>query len=228
MSLSALGICSRPQQCISDGSPVVFAPAGLCRKLANPETYLEYNMRIANSALAFTSLLLMAWSLACGATPTPRPIYTPYPSFTVEASSSARFPAEAAAQSADLGEVVELKGQKDWFYGDALSYARDGISEFRKGNYQAAIDNFERARRHRDKPSAVLENWMGLSYQGLERYEEAIRHHSASIQIEDSTTDRTNRGIAYLLQGRCAPAVAGAKAALAACPRNRGGLQFWV
>ena len=131
---------------------------------------------------------------------------------------------ESASQNSDQGHFVEIGGQRDWFFGEAAFHVQNGIDEFRRGDYRAALRSFEQARQHRGKPSAVVESWTGLSYQALGRYEDAARYHSASIAIEDSVTERANRGLAYLYQGQCEPAIRDAKAALAMEPRNMEGI----
>ena len=172
---------------------------------------------------ALVTLMAAACSLPTGDTATPRPTYTPYPTFTPEASTAGS-PTEMEGQESAPGEYVEIGGQKDWFFGTALFHAEKGMSEFRGENYLAAIESLEEAQRHRDKPSAVLNSWMGLAYQALGRYQEAVRHHTTAIKIEDSVSERTNRGHAYLLQGVCELAIADAKAALAMEPQSVMGL----
>ena len=117
-----------------------------------------------------------------------------------------------------------MDGKKDWFSGKALSYAEEGISDFRQGRYLAAIENLEKAQRHRDGPSSVLENWIGFAYRELGQYPEAIQHHSASISIDDDATRRVNRGVAYLFDRQCGPAATDAKAALAMEPQSTTGI----
>ena len=170
--------------------------------------------------LAFITLFVVACGLPSGDTATPRPTYTPYPTFTPETSSTTSVPTGNTAQESAPGEYVEMRGQKDWFFGTALTYAEKGMEEFRRKNYLAAIENLELSQRHRDKPSAVLRSWIGLSYQALEQYEDAIEQHTASIEIEDSVTERTNRGLAYLSLGLCEPAVVDARSALAMEPQS--------
>ena len=181
-------------------------------------------MKFIHAAFAFTTLLVLSCGLPGGDAPTPRPTYTPYPTLTAEMPSVASGRTESASQNSDLGEYVEMGGQKDWFFGEAAFHVQNGMEAFEAGNYRAAIRSYEQARQHRSKPSAAVESWLGLSYQALERYEDAVLHHSASIEIEDSVTERTNRGIAYLHQGQCRPAMTDAKVALEMEPESTEGL----
>ena len=70
------------------------------------EANLEYDMRVANSALAFTSLLVVAWSLACGDTAHPAANLHALSTFTVEAPSTTRSPTVATDQGVYQGEIV--------------------------------------------------------------------------------------------------------------------------
>ena len=99
-----------------------------------------------------------------------------------------------------------------------------GVKEFKRGRYLLAIESFKKSQRHRDEPSYGLANWTGLAYQALGRYAEAIEHYSASIEIEDSSPGRVNRGIAYLFYGQCGPALTDGKAALAMGPESGTGI----
>ena len=119
---------------------------------------------------------------------------------------------------------IRRTGRREWFSGTALSHAEEGIEEFKRGRYLLAVESFKNSQRHRDKPSYVLENWTGLAYRALGRYGEAIQHLSAGIEIEDDSTGRVNRGIAYLFEGQCDSALTDAKAALAMEPHGGSGI----
>ena len=177
-------------------------------------------MRLACLAFACITLLAVACGLTSGDTATPRPTYTPYPTLTPETSSTTGSPTEVAGQESAPGEYAEVGGRRDWFFGKSLVSLQMGDEEFWKGNYREAIEHFKEAQKHRDKPSAVLENRIGNSYQALGQHEDSVRHYSAAIEIEDSSVDRVARGLSYLYQGLCGSAVADAKAALAMEPAS--------
>ena len=179
-------------------------------------------MRMAQ-IMILSLLLAMACNEMDATDPTSRPTYTLYPTFTRESSLATTSSAEISTRLADPGEFVELEGRKERFSGAALSHVEEGIKEFKKGSYQLAIKSFKKSQRQRDEPSYILENWTGLAYRALGRYEEAIEHYSASIEIEDNATGRVNRGIAYLFDGQCGPALADSKAALAMEPESGTG-----
>ena len=178
--------------------------------------------------LAQITVLSVFLALACtsmdATNVTPRPTYTPYPTFTPESLLGIRSSAEISTRLADPGQFVELEGRRERFSGTALSHVEEGIKEFKRGRYLLAIASFEKSQRHRDEPSYVLENWTGLAYRALGRYGEAIQHFSASIRIEDDPTGRVNRGIAYLFDGQCGPALTDAKAALGMEPQGGAGI----
>ena len=180
-------------------------------------------MRPACLIFALIALMAVACGLPTGDTVTPRPTYTPYPTFTPETSSTTGSSTENRGQESAQGEYVEIGGRRDWFFGKAKVYVEKGDEQFWKGNYREAIEHFKQAQEHRGSPSAVLENRIGNSYQALELYQDAVRHHSSAIEIEDSSVDRVARGTAYLYQGLCEPAVADAKVALTMEPQSADG-----
>ena len=174
--------------------------------------------------IALTSWLVMACSLPSEATHTPRPTYTPYPTFTMQPHVADSVRTDTSVSSENTGDFFEMEGRKEWFYGEVLTFVERGTDAFRQGRYRAAIDNLTQAQRHRDKPSSVVETWIGLSYQALGEFEAAIQHHSAAIDILDGAIERTNRGLAYVFNGECAPAIQDAKAALTMEPHGASGI----
>ena len=185
-------------------------------------------------------ILIPFLTTACGSmsasTPTPRPTYTSYPTFTpiptdTPYTTSTPLPSATGSTSqnndtspTNAGTFVEMEGQKEWFFGSAKAHVEKGRSEFQGGRYEAAIYSFKRAQEFHDKPSAVLENWIGLSYQELGEYKTAIHHHSVAIKIYDAATERANRGLAYVYSGQCGPAGIDAKIALEMEPQSTIGI----
>ena len=60
---------------------------------------------------------------------------------------------------------------------------------------------------------------MGLAYMGLEEWNQASRHFSSAIAIEDNPLDRVNRGRSYFESDQYAAAITDAKVALGMEPK---------
>ena len=82
------------------------------------------------------------------------------------------------------------------------------------GDYRKAIRHFEDALKSHGKPSANLENKMGLAYMGLEEWNQASRYFSNAIAIDDNSLDRINRSRSYFESDQCDLAIADAEVAL--------------
>ena len=104
------------------------------------------------------------------------------------------------------------------FYGKAAESLRSGKEALERGDYQTAIKKFMEVQEHNGTPSAVAEGKIGLSYMGLGKNEQAIRHLSNAIEIEDNALRRNNRGDVYMMTGQCDKASEDARAALAMEP----------
>ena len=158
--------------------------------------------------------------------PTPRPTYTPYPTYTPVATATPRptytpYPTNAAA-TGDFA-VAEVDGSTEWLFGAARDAYDKGQEQFSNGEYEAAIASFKEAQQHRGKPSEVLENWIGLAYDALGKYDIAIVHHSNAIAINDDAINRANRAGSYINNAQCEPAIRDAQAALAKEPATGEG-----
>ena len=110
------------------------------------------------------------------------------------------------------------------FYGKAAETLRQAEEAFERGDYQEAIKKYTETQRHHGKPSAVMEERIGLSYMWLGKSEAAIRHLSKAIEIEDSALRRNIRGGIYMTTGQCDRASEDARAALAMEPIKEDGL----
>ena len=102
----------------------------------------------------------------------------------------------------------------DHFIGPALAAFDKAEKLFNNGQYEDAITTFKEALSHHDKPSSVVESWIGNSYDATGQFDLAIQHHSNSIAIDDATLDRINRAYSYFNNGECEPATTDAKVAL--------------
>ena len=91
---------------------------------------------------------------------------------------------------------------------------RDGEAALATGDYRRAIRHFEDALKSHGQPSAKIENKIGLAYMGLEEWNQASRHFSSAIALDDNPLDRINRGRSYFESDQCDPAITDAKAAL--------------
>ena len=105
-------------------------------------------------------------------------------------------------------------GTSDYFIGPALAAFERGLEQFNNAQYEDAITTFKEALNNHGKPSAVLESWIGNSYDVTGQFERAIQHHSNSIAIDDTALDRINRAYSYFNVGECGPATTDAKVAL--------------
>ena len=168
-------------------------------------------------------------------TATLRPTYTPFPTLepTLTPTITPRPIADPTMPSPTVTaqptlipstpDFVEL-GPEEYFRGRALRAARKGTELFEAGEYQAAIDSYKEAQHNHGKPSAILENRLGLAYENLEMYSLAIEHYSNAIAIEDSALDRLNRAINYFKDDQCNMAIPDAQVALSLEPQFVSGL----
>ena len=178
---------------------------------------------------AVIAAIILAATIACALpedAPTPRPTYTPYPTYTPVATATPRptytpYPTNAAA-TGDFA-VAEVDGSTEWLFGAARDAYDKGQEQFSNGEYEAAIASFKEAQQHRGKPSEVLENWIGLAYDALGKYDIAIVHHSNAIAINDDAINRANRAGSYINNAQCEPAIRDAQAALAKEPATGEG-----
>ena len=111
----------------------------------------------------------------------------------------------------------------DFFLLPAAAAYEQGVEKFNEGNYLEAIQSLEAAQDHHGKLSTVLQSWLGVSYQSLEKHDQAITHFTEAIEIKDSAVDRLNRSLSYMLTDRCPLAVDDAKASLALPPHQEDG-----
>ena len=107
--------------------------------------------------------------------------------------------------------------------GQALAAAERGQAQFAAGNYPAAVASLQSALQHHGKPSGVLENWLGLSYQEQGEHYTAIQHFTNALFISDGALDRINRGNSYLEANQCDLAIIDAIAALSMEPAEAPG-----
>ena len=178
---------------------------------------------------AVIAVIIFAAAVACAlqeGTPTPRPTYTLYPTYTPVATATPRptytpYPTSGIAMR-DF-TLTEVGGSTEWLFGAASDAYDKGQEQFSNGEYEAAIASFKEAQRHRGKPSEVLESWIGLAYDALGQYNIAIVHHSNAIYINDDAVNRTNRALSYIDNAQCEPAISDAQAALAKKPATGEG-----
>ena len=176
-------------------------------------------------------LLLVVVAVACSgpSTPsTPRPTYTPYPTFTPAPTAIPRptctpYPTFTLVPTPPSTIEYFKSGIGEYFLGRTLVAFERGIEQFEAGEFQAGVASFKEAQRYHDKPSAVLENRIGLAYQYWGIYDLAIDHYSNAIAIRDNALDRVNRSLVYLEQSQCDMAIADAKAALTMEPETTSG-----
>ena len=150
--------------------------------------------------------------------------YTPYPTFTPAPAAPTQIPLyPKIAPTADPNAFKEM-GREELFFGSAWTEYETGRTLMNNGDYQAAVAAFSRAQVHHGEPSAILENRIGIAFQGLNDHTQAIAHLTVAIAIEDSPRDRTNRAKSYLQTGRCDLAINDANQTLAMTPEYTEGL----
>lgn len=207
-----MGFCKHSENCVS---------ARLFDAIRNKLTLHKRTVVVA--------LILLFVIAACGDSaagePTPRPTYTPYPTYTPVPTATLRptytpYPETNSVQKDT--ETIEV-GNEEWFFGKTLAAVEKGRELYELGQYEAAISAFEEAKQRRGKPSDVIESWLGLSYDGLGRYDLAIQHHGNAIAINDDAINRVNRSISYFENDQCDLATVDAKAALTKAPEATEG-----
>ena len=104
-----------------------------------------------------------------------------------------------------------------------LAAAEEGINLVRAGEFEAGIERLKEAQQLHGEPSAVLENWIGLAYDGLGLYALSIVHYSNALAVRDSALDRVNRATAYWKSGQCELAIEDAQTALTMEPQGAPG-----
>jgi len=80
-------------------------------------------------------------------------------------------------------------------------YKHLGITEYEKGNYQEAIELYNKGINN-NPDDACLFNNRGLAYYSLEQYKKAISDYDKAIELKPDFTDAYyNRGLAYFRKG---------------------------
>lgn len=118
----------------------------------------------------------------------------------------------------------EVGSIKEWFFSAARIAYDKGQEQFANGEYEAAIASFKEAQRHHSKPSAVLENYIGLTYRALGQYDTSIVHHSNAIAINDAAVYLSNRAISYSNNSQYELAIIDARDALSKNPNTGEGI----
>ena len=131
------------------------------------------------------------------------------------ATPVAALPEPTVAPTIDPTNFVEVDGTSERFFGAALQHLEDAERLFDQARYQGAIKQFTKAQQAHGEPSAVLQSWIGNAYRALGKYQEAIRHFTNAIEIEDNPTVRINRAWSYRETNRCDLAINNAHAVLA-------------
>ena len=155
--------------------------------------------------------------------PARRQTYTPYPTFTPAPAVPTEIPLYSKIAPTVDPNVFKEVGREELFFGSAGTEYKTGRSLISQGDYQGAIAAFSRAQVHHGEPSVILENWIGLAFQGLNDHTQAIAHLTVAIAIEDSARDRINRAVSYVQTGRCDLAINDANQALAMTPEYTEG-----
>ena len=150
--------------------------------------------------------------------------------FTI--ASQNQYPEEAINIWASIRNDIQIQiagglpnsEKKEAFTRPALVALGKATQHYNNGQYQDAIVSLKEAQTHHGKPSTVLEQQLGNSYDALNQHDLAIRHYSNSIYIEDRTIGRIHRAHSYLSNNQCPSAITDAKIALTMEPQIKPGL----
>ena len=142
-----------------------------------------------------------------------RPTYTPHPAPNYTQPNAA---------TPDPDDYIEL-GDSDLFFGQALAESDRGKELFDQADYHGALQAFQSAKIHHGKPSSVLENRIGTTFQSLGDHQQAIDHFTKAIEIEEQPLDRVNRALSYIETGQCPLAIHDAQQALDMEPESADG-----
>ena len=163
------------------------------------------------------TLATMVDTRAISRAATPRPIVMPRPTSTPEMTAT------SSPRPSATPIVIHTLGDHEWFKGQAALALDAGETALATGDYRKAIRHYEDALKSHGKPSAKLENKIGLAYTGLEEWGRASQHFSNAIAIDDNPLDRINRGKSYFESDQCDLAITDAKAALDMEPLHEPG-----
>lgn len=132
------------------------------------------------------------------ATPTtPPPITTPWPTPTNEALTK-----------------FEFMGQTEFLRAEAHTAAERAVILQEQGDFQEALAELKRATELNGRPSAILENNIGLAYSGLGDHNRAIQHYDRALKMDRNALTLSNKAISHHALGQCEQAMRSARDAL--------------
>lgn len=73
-----------------------------------------------------------------------------------------------------------------------------GDALFNQSRFEEAIQHYKEAIRINPTESAILESRVGITYEAMRDYQNAIKHLTKAVQIQGDAMDYTSRASAYL------------------------------
>ena len=140
-------------------------------------------------------------------TPTPWPTATPRPWPTATPEPTRAF---------------EWFGETEYFPYEVWTKVSRARELLEQGDYQGSIRENQQALDIHDRPSAVIQNDIGLAYAELRDHNAAIRHYDRAIESRDSGVTRANRAQSYYWTGQCRMAKQDAQIALGMEEQSKG------
>ena len=162
------------------------------------------------------------------ATATPEPQPTETPTAEPTAMVTPTLTPEPTATPTQTPQHVTVGEKQEYFEGAAYTAVTLGIEQFQQGDYSGAISSLEDAIGHHKTPSAVIQIYLGLSFNALRQYGLAIEHFTKALAVEDNSLARFNRSKAYMDNGQCDHAVSDATVALSLNPVRQPGFHTSV
>ena len=129
-------------------------------------------------------------------TATPKPTNPPTPTTTPSVSNET----EANAGDLERTPIGDVHGtsQFEVFEGQASILNRETTEMPNRGEYAAANANLKKIEVLLDEASYVLHNRLGITYRRHRDSDNSIRHFSLAVDLDETSTTRTNRATSYV------------------------------
>ena len=101
---------------------------------------------------------------------------------------------------------------------------RLGRAALESGDFEKALAHYQKGADLQGEPSAVINNWIAITYRRMGKYDLSIAHYSQAITLGDRSLLRVGRAWVYWHNGQCAEAIADAETALTMAPAIAAGV----
>ena len=95
---------------------------------------------------------------------------------------------------------------------------RLGRAALESGDLEKALAHYQKAADLQGEPSAVINNWIAITYRRMGLYDLSIAHYSQAIALNDQSLLRAGRAFVYWHNGQCPEAIEDAETALTMTP----------